>query len=304
MKKIGFFSALLFLSFIISCGGEAPGPAVIDGPELSLSEAQDIELNQLYVKNWGGSGSRPFFSVYIQDGLSDDYMVCVGPEDGLDLASRAGVYYGKLSMPMNRVNGANDHNTPLMNVIVVADQKKPCPEPLADDDMIIGSAQINFSELLDRPINIQEGTAYVTFRARGHEDVDIADFGVAAIDALSVGEVYFTEPAPIDVIPNYYLVLYVSNGSVYEYTSMVGPDEMPEMREPNIIYSWLDLPFSGTEGMNINDNLLNTKAKVELRRDEDILVGKTSAKYVADIVGQKIDFLDGKGYLKFRRLPE
>lgn len=302
MKSVSYiFAAIFSLMLITNCGGKM-GPANIEGPELSLNEALELEINHIYVKNWAGTGARPFFSVYIQDGVSEEFIVCAGVNEGLDIAGQAGIYYGKLSVPMVAVNGAKDVNTPIFNIIVVADQENPCPSGISDDDTIIGTVQINFGELLDAPIEIGSGDAYVTFRGRGHDDVEIPEMGYAATDALTVGEIYFEDSPTGDVIPDYYMVLYIATGSIFEFWGIIDPSDMPQMREPDLIYSWLNLAFDDTDNISTNENLLKRKARVELLKNDAELIGQTSEEFLGDIIGRTIEFTNGKGYITFRSI--
>lgn len=301
MKLLRYVAFFIFTTlFLSACGGSSGGPANIVGPELNLAEAVQLEVNQIFVKNWSGTAARPFFSVYIQDAISEELMACAGPDEGLDIASSAGIYYADLSVPFIRVTGATDKNTPIFNIIIVADQENPCPEPIATGDQVVGQVQVNFGELLDYPIEFGVGDAYVTLIAHGHSDVRVPDMPPAETDVLTVGELYFDDTPPGDVIPDYYLVLYVTNGNIYDFQAIIDPSEMPEMREPKIIYSWLNLAFSGTEGVSTDVDLLKRKGRIEFLKNDGQLIGKTSDEYIGDLIGRKIEFTNGKGYLKLR----
>lgn len=303
MKILRYAALFMISTFILtSCGGGSSGVAVIEGPELNLGEALQLEINQLFVKEYSGGSSRPFFAVYIQDAISEEYLVCAGTNEGLDVATAAGIFYGNLSVPMTQVTGSTDKNTPIFNIIVVVDQENPCPAPVTDNDTIVGTLQINFGELLDSPINIGNGATSVTFIGRGHEDVDMPEMDPATTDALTVGKIYFEDTPPGDIIPDYYLVLYVSNGTIFDFHAMIDPSEMPLMREPNVIYSWLNLAFSDTEEISTDQDLLKRKARIELLKNDGNLIGKTGEEFLGDIIGQTVEFTNGRGYLKFKRL--
>jgi hypothetical protein len=304
MKKIRYAAFAVMASIIISgCGGgSSNGPAVIDGPELDLSEALQLVVNQIYVKEWSGTAARPFFSVYIQDALSEEYLVCAGPDQSLDLASRAGIFYGNLDVSMVAVTGATNKNTPIFNITIVADQENPCPSPIADDDTIVGTVQINFGELLDSPIEFGEDAAYVTFIGSGHEDIQVPEMEGTTTDALTVGEIYFEDTSSGDIIPDYYMVLYVSNGSSFEFHSIIDPSSMPEMREAKVVYSWLSLVFPETEDVSTDEDLLKTKARIELLKSDGVLIGKTGEEFIGDIIGRKVEFTNNKGYIKIRSI--
>ncbi len=298
---------LIFIAIAIclttaGCGSSGGGLAEIDGP-LDLSEAQLLVLNHFYVKEWTPDGNRPFFSVYIKDNLTGDSMVCAGPDDGLSVASEAGVYYGNLSIPMRLVDdAAGAYDTPVLDIVIVADQNNACPSEIADSDDIVATVRVNIGELTDMPIEINDGAAYLAFKVVGHDDIDVPEMEPAVVDQLTVGEIYFVDTPPGDVIPNYYLFLYISNGTSYDFAGLIDPEDMPEMRLPGVIFSWLSLPFADTEGVSEDATLLKRKAYIQLLKDNSVVVGQTDNEYLGDMIGRKVEFVTGTGYVQFRRI--
>jgi len=300
MKRIRYAALLILASLILTqCGGSG-GPADIQGPELNIGEALQLVVNQIYVKNWSGTGIHPFFSVYIQDGLSEEYLVCSGPDQGLNIANAADTYYGNLEATMLPVTGATDKNTPIFNIVIVADKEDPCPSPINETDTIVGTVQINFGELLDSPIDFGNGAAYITFIGTGNPDIKVPEMSAVTTDALTVGELYFEDTPPGDVLPDYYMVLYVSNGTTLEFHSIIEPSNMPILRMPGTIYSWLNLIFPDTDGISVDEDMLKRKARVEFLKNDGQLIGKTSEEFLGDLIGRTVEFTNGLGYLKFR----
>lgn len=277
-----------------SGGGGSEGPAVFVGPELSMGEALQLEINHLYIKEWSSGGKTIYFSVYVQNSIYGNNLVCAGPSEGLSVASEAGTYYGKLSVPMMAVTGAVDNNPIEMKVIIVADQEEPCPAPPNEDDIVV-SATVELDELVGTPIRIGADDAIITFKGKGHDDVDVVDVPALEPEGLAIGEIYFTDTIDETQIPSYYLTLYLADGSgIY----LINHDEMPEMRRPQVIYSWLELIFDG-----LDDSTLNKNGWVVLNRlsaEGPVIIGQTESVPLKDMYGRRFEFTNDRGYIKFR----
>lgn len=298
--------AALSLIFLVSCGSNprGPGAVVLTGPDLDLSQALSLDINHVYIKDWS-EGTLPSVSVYLQNSVTGEYLVCAGPSQGLDIVVNPGVYYAKLSIPMAKVAGAVDKKVKFFKITIVANQSDPCPAEYEDGDgEIVAEKQVDFNSLYETVINFNDGSAYVTLIGRGNGNIDLPEMETSATDALTVGEISFDGAGSGGIIPNYYLMLHVTGGTV----SLISPDDMPEMREGNVIYSWLDLPFTETNGVSKDAGLKKREAYIELFKyvgDDEILVGKTKADYIEDLLryaGQKVEFEGGNGYIKIRAI--
>lgn len=303
-----FFLLAVLMLVSAGCGGSggsgSPGPANLTGPDLDLSEAKELILNQMYIKDWN-EDILPSISVYLQNSVTDAYIVCAGPAEGLDVALGSGIFYGNLEVPLIAVDGAKNDDTLFFRISVVADQSKPCPEIYTEGDgVVLAEKEVDFNGLYKTTIDMVDGYIYLGFTGRGNPDISIPEMEIAATDALTVGEIYFDDAPPQGIIPNYYLMLHIAGGNV----DLVSPDVMPHMREGKIIYSWLNLAFAKTEGISTNADLQKREAYFELYKydgDNEVLIGTTAPDYVEDLLryaGQKLEFTNNKGYLKLRSL--
>lgn len=299
MKSIVYtLLTILITACATGCGSGKAGPVVIEGPELSLSEAQDLEVNHLYVKEASYDGIRPFFSVYLQDNEGND-MACAGPDQGLDVVTEVGVYFGSLSASLKAVEGAKDQAPITFKLIIVESKVDPCPKPFSSDDYIVGERSgLRFVDIFEKPIDIDNGSIWVTLKSRDSGDISVPDDDQISPDAISIGEIYFTDNISQDTYPSYYLVLFTKDeGGGWIHKSTIYTDQLPLMFQKEITYSWLNLGFEDTQDL-VAESSYTKQVLIKLKRENGVTVAETEPSILANIIGRKVEFKSSRGHIK------
>lgn len=298
MRKFVILSLFAMASLTAGCGSSSPAgsaKANITGPELSVAEAKDLLVNQFYVKEWSGEGNTIHFNIYIQDDLNENFIVCAGPDEGLNTAVEAGVYYASLSAGMLQVDSV-DYNAVSLNIIITADQDNPCPAPPDEGKIVVTASGLSLDDIYNNALHFENDSAIIGFIGRGGENISVEQIPVAEDNKLIVGEISFRDSPDASQLPTYYLVLYFADGSGVH---MISSGDMPEMRESGVVYSWLNLPFD-----DVTKASFTKEAWVELKRvrraDSPITVGTTESVPIEDMHGHRLNFTNGSGYIIFK----
>lgn len=306
-RATGFaFLSLLMLS---ACGGSGGSQIIDNNPILSLDEAGMIVIDQFYVN--GGLEdeytTRGEFSVYISDAATGKNIACASAESGMKWQSAAGIYYGGLSVPLRPVDDSPPDAAARFKVIFVEKDSEDCPAGIDRDDDIVGeSAELTFEKLLGKRIWAENGRAAVLLRAAYDEPYTVEAMEPALSDGLSIDKLYFEEGAGDDTESRYYIFAEEVEGDTTVADCQIPDTDMEKIRHGGIIYSALgfQIPCPALSDENFDSKKVRVGLYVQ-RENGPELIGETEAKKAGELIGEKVAFTNGGGYVSFHAvMPE
>ncbi len=301
MKRISgiFFTIALFVLVQSGCGG---GSTTITGPILSLNEIKALVLDQLCINSGMDDEYRDYgeFSVYIRDAATGLDVACVRQEDGLDALTAPGIYYGGLSLQMKEVEGEHPDSVARFKLVFVEQDGAGCPAPIDSEDDIAGeSAELTFDGLIGTRIWATNGTAAAVLRASQEDEFTVESMSPSLADGLMIDKLYFEGEGEA----RYYIFAERIEGGSSVYQCQVADEYMEKVRTGGVLYAALGFPISCLDPAD--PDFINTEVRLGLYVQSDSgpeLVGETEPYAVGDLVGERADFKNGKGYVTFRRV--
>lgn len=301
MKRISIiFASILLLS---ACGGGGSSPEIA-GPMLSLDEAGAMVIDQLYIN--GGLddeySTRGEFSVYLRDAATGKDISCTSQEDGMKWLSTAGLYYGGLNVPLREVDSDHPSSVARFKVLFVEKDSEDCPKEIDRDDDIAGeSAEFTFEDLLEKPIWATNGRAAVVFRNIAAESLTVASMAPALEDGLSIDKLYFEDGRDDEDESRYYLIAEeMANGEPVNNCQMADA-QMEKVRHGGIVYSALGFSFACLPASDPAFAAKEVRVSLYVQRESGPeLIGETEIRPIAELIGEKVMFTNGGGYVSFR----
>jgi hypothetical protein len=286
-----------------SGGGGASRP---DGPILSIEEAAQLLIDQFYTKTgaddeYEGKGE---FSIYLRDAATGQDLACSSAADGMNRVLYDGIYYGGLSIPLKQVDGEHPSTSARFKVVFVEHDSGDCPLPVSSDDNIIGeSAEFTFDDLLDKKITSTNGDASVVLRASVDDAQEVASMEPSNGGGLEIDKLYFTGGPNEEAGSRYYIFAERVVGGDATYACQVEDSLMKKIRYSGLVYAWLGFPLSCFDPADPAFD--TTKVRIGLYFQGDSgpeLLARTNAAAIEDIIGEKVPFAEGEGYVTFRRV--
>ncbi|MFA4873761.1 MAG: hypothetical protein WC956_00815 [bacterium] len=309
MKRASVFGVLIACAIIFpGCSGGGGGASDVEGPILDVSQAEGLSLDQLFINGgvedeYLGQGE---FSVYLRDVATGKDLACTTADDGMSYFASAGVYYGHLSVPFRQVSTDHPSAAVRFKLIFVEQDSAGCPAPIGAEDTVVGeSAEFAFDTMFNVPIWAGNGKALAVLRETALAAGSAVAMAPSRVMVLAIDKLYFEYDVPKGVVPRFYLFADRVDDGQTAYQCQIDDASMVAIRAGGILYSALGLPFSCFDLSDVS--LANVKVRIGLYVQGDSgpeLVGQTEPKTIGQLVGERVDFDEGSGYLTFQRVNE
>src|SRR3989338_1240438 len=306
-EKTGFLLCIIYALFL-SCGSDGGFPSSIEGPVLDINEAKALVVDHFYVN--GGLddefSSQGEFAIYLRDvGGEGKDLTCASGTDGISQLATPGVYYGMLDIPMQAVNDDKPDSAARFQIVVVEKDSENCPEPISRDDDIVGmSEELTFEELTNAPIWTANGLSSVTLRVHSEEEISIPALAPSLTTGLFIDKLFFDSGADARTEHRYFLFAtrIDSSGNAVQNCQVDDKYLLP-VKFGNILYAGLHIPiecFSSTD-----PEFSNMIAKLSLfiqKTQGPELVAETETKPIGEMIGERLSFKNGKGFISFQSI--
>lgn len=287
----------------VSCGGSG-GASSIEGPTLSIGEAMSLVLDQLYIN--GGLddeySNRAEYSVYLRDAATGQDVACTTAEGGMEKLSTPGIYYGGLSIPFVEVDDEHPSEMARFQLIFVDQDVTECPDPIGEEDDLAGeSAEFMFDNLVDNHIWATNGRAVAVLRVSSEDERNVRSMAPAFEDGLIIDELYFENGSEGEEAGRYYIFMDEVEDGETVYQCQIEDEYMRNIRFGNLVYAALGYPISCFDAAD--DDFLDKRVRLGLYIQRDSgpsQIGETEPMLIMDIIGERIDFTNDKGYVSFR----
>jgi hypothetical protein len=305
MKRLlSLLSIVVLTSFYLAgCGS---GGTSITGPILSMSEIKALKLDQLFINAGMEDEYRDYgeFAIYIRDAATDTDVACTSQEDGMSILTAPGVYYAELSVPLREVDGEHPSSVARFKIIFVEKDGAACPAPIDSEDDIAGeSAELTFDQLVDGRIWATNGLAAAVLRSSSEDELSVVSMAPSIADGLAIDKLYFEDGS--EESARYYIFAEKIVGGDSVYQCQIEDQYMEKIRMRRVLYAALGFPISCFDPAD--PGFVNMEVRMGLYIQTDSgpeLVGQTEPTAVGDLVGERVDFTNNKGYMTFRRVTE
>jgi len=297
-------SVVLLITFCVAgCGG---GGTSVTGPILSISEIKSLKLDQFFINAGMEDEYRDYgeFAIYIRDAATGVDVACTRPEDGMSWLTAPGIYYAELSVPLKEVDGEHPNSVARFKLVFVEKDGASCPAPIDSEDDIAGeSAELTYDELMGGRIWAQNGLAAAMLRPSSEDELSASSMAPSIADGLAIDKLYFERQG--DEAARYYIFAekIVDGDSVYQ--CQIDDQYMEKIRTGGVLYAALGLPISCFDPSDPGFVTMKIRMGLYIQTDSGPeLVGQTDPTAVGDLVGERVDFTNNKGYMTFRRVTE
>lgn len=304
-KNVSIFAMLACLPFFMSCGGTQVSTG--EGPILESNEAKALVLDQFFVSEEGLGdefSSEGEFSVYVLDTGTDQYIVCVGADEGTEELKTPGVYYGGLDVNFREIKDKHPSSAARFRIVVVEKDSDDCPVSLDGDDDIVGqSDELTFDELTGSTVWTTNGLAAVTLRFRGDDEAAIPSMAPSLTTGLFIDKIYFDSGNDSKTQNRYYLFAEEIVDGKTSSQCQIDDSFLTPVVYGKIIYAAMGIPISCFSATDPDFN--DTQFKVSLyiqRTSGPVLVGETEVTAIASAIGERVEFTNNKGYIVFQNV--
>ncbi len=298
--------ARAFIPFIIaavvlisSCGGG--GGLDLTKPFLDIGDITSIVVDQFYINGgmedeYGGQGE---FSVYMRDSATGKDVACTTQEDGMKALASSGVYYGELSVPFKEIEGVSIDSVARFKLVFVEKDGGECPEPIGIEDDIAGeSAELTTDDLLANLIWATNGRAAAVLRDPGKEPLAVLSMAPALNEGLFIDKLFFEHDAPEGSAPRFYI-----SADVGDDLCQIGDEFMDSIRTGDVLYAALgfSIPCLDAADRSFTDMEMSLSLFVQEDSGPE-LIGEIEPARISDLIGERADFTNGKGYVSFQSM--
>jgi len=305
MKRLILVSviAVLLAAFASGCGG---GGTTIAGPILSLNEIKALKLDQFFINGGMEDEYRDYgeFAVYLRDAATGMDVACTRPEDGMAVLTAPGVYYAELSVQLKEVDGEHPNSVARFKLIFVEKDGADCPAPIGSEDDIAGeSAELTFDQLIGTRIWATNGLAAAVLRESSEDELSVGSMAPSMTDGLAIDKLFFKGREDEDARYYIYAEKIEDGDSVYQ--CQVGDAYMEKIRRAGLVYAALGFPISCLDPAD--PDFVTTQVRIGLYVQTDSgpeLIGETEPTAIGDLVGERADFTNDKGYMTFRQVQQ
>jgi len=287
---------------ILSCGGSGGGASTITGPTLSMSEAKELVIDQLYIN--GGmadeySKKGGEFSVYLRDAATGKNFACTTLNDGMNKLAIPGMYYANLSVPFKELDVAHPSEVVKFKLIFVEQDSKGCPDDIDESDDIVGiSDDVMLDDIIDRNIWATNGHATTVLELKGSDHKNVEDMAPSTEDGLYVDELNFKDEK--DAL-GYYLFVDGEGVAGKKYQCQIDDAYMDNIVNGDILYAALGYPVPCILSTDSQFDSIKVKFELYAQKEDGVhLIGDTDPKRVDEAIGSTIQFKDGKGSISLR----
>ncbi len=303
MKRLSVIIIALTALCAAGCGGGG-GSTTIEGPVLSINELTALVIDQFFVN--GGLddeyAARGEFSLYLRDAATGEDVACTRADEGMEELAVAGVYYGGLSIPLTEVAGNAIDSVARFQLLFVEQDSEGCPEPIDDEDDIVGSsAELTFDGLLDQQIWAGNGRGVALLRAGSDDAASIRSMAPALAEGLFVDKLFFDNGGDGREAARYYLFADRVDDGRSTYQCQVDDELMADIRFGHIVYAALGFPFDCFEGSDPGFADIPVRVGLYIQKEGGPeLVGETEVTPIGEMIGERIAFTNEKGYVSFQ----
>ncbi len=305
MKQKGillFTVAALFAA--LGCGSGGSG---ITGPVLDIDEALSLKIDQFYTAagledEYATTGE---FSVYLRDAVTGQDIACTPQESGMNRLGSIDLYYGGLDTAFTEVMDLHPTAAALVQLVFVEKDSLDCPEPIASGDDIIGiTAPFTIDSLVATHIWASNGMASAVLRMGGTPPSEPPTMAFAMSDGLVVDQVKFAPPDDGNE-HRYYLFAERYDGDTSAETCPIGDDALAKLRYGGIVYAALNLPVACFDPAAADFDATRVKFSVWVQKDAGPeLMAETDVKTIGELIGERLDFTDGSGFVRLRNVSK
>lgn len=301
MKRL--FS-IIAVCLLMSACGSGGGPIKPEGPILSVDEAVSIVLDQFYVN--GGLedefAAKGEFSVYLRDAGTGQDIACTSAQDGMKDIWATGIHYAGLSIPLREVDSEHPSSMARFQVVFVEKDGDDCPKPIGGDDDVVGlSPEFSFDGLMNQEIHATDELGVVVFRYSSDPPIEIGSMEPSTEAGLVIDKLYFEDVSDGRDDLSYYLFAErVENGEVVS-TCSVDTELMSKIGRGGIVYAALGFPISCFDPNDPQFAAIPIRMGLYIQREGGPeVIGETEVKRIDAIIGEKVQFANGRGYVSFR----
>jgi hypothetical protein len=301
--------AIAAAALCTSCGGGGgqSDDQTIAGPILSLDSIQAIAVDQLFIN--GGMEdeyrARGEFSIYLRDAATQKDVACTTSSGAAARVASPDIFYGGLALPLTSLEGDHPTSVARFQIVFVEKDGPDCPAPIDVEDDIVGiSDEVSSDELLRVPIWAQNGRAIAVLRAPSDTALSIRSMAPSLADGLIVDKLFFRRNAESDAIAeSYYLFAERIENGVAVDQCQLDASAMEGIRFGDVIYAALGLsiPCFDPAASNFADMQVRVGIYVQASSGPE-LVGQTAPQAIGDVIGERVNFAEGDGYVAFRRV--
>jgi hypothetical protein len=294
-------ACICLFSMISACGG---GPLSFLGPILSVSEIKNLSLDQFFTAQglddeYAEAGD---FAVYIRDAVTGQDIACVSQDDGMEHVRYINTYYGGLSVRFREVQGEHPDSVARFQLVFVEQDSDGCPAPIASADDIIGiTADVAAEDLIAGNLWTTNGMATAVLRVDDRDSEEPAPMASAMQDAVIVDQIGIENGDTGDEERVYYIFAERYEGDEIIETCQVDDDEMANVRYGNMIYVALNATFPCLSSDMADFAAIRVRLSIWVQKDNGPdEIGKTEIMRIGDLIGERAEFTNGKGYIRLR----
>jgi len=286
-------------ALLASCGG---GPLSFLGPILSVSEIKNLSLDQFFTADglddeYAETGD---FAVYIRDAVTGQDIACVSQDDGMDRVRYINTYYGGLSVRFREVDGEHPDSVARFQLVFVEQDSGGCPAPIASADDIIGiTSDVASEDLIAGNLWTTNGMATAVLRVDDREGEEPAPMAPSMQDALIVDQIGIENSYDEERVFYIFAERY-EDDEVIE-TCQVDDNDLNSVRYGDMIYAALNAAFPCLSSDMADFAAIRVRLSLWVQKDDGPdEIGKTEITRIGDLIGERAEFTNGKGYIRLR----
>lgn len=306
MKRIAvILPIILFMTGLAAgCGGSGSGGNL--GPILDISQVQALVVDQLSVT--GGLDdeyrSQGEYTLYLRDAATGEDLACIGAAEGMGRVAGNGIYQAGLALKFREVEAEHPSSAARFKLVVVEKDGPDCPSPIGSGDDLVGeSAELTSEELIGAQVSTTNGNAVVVLRQESQPALEVGQMEPSLTDGLQIDQLSFSYEADDGAASRFYLYAERMEGDTAVAQCQVEDALLEPIRFGNILYAALGFPFTCLDPTDPGFPEWMVRVGVYVQTaDGPRLIGQTEARKIGDIIGEKVLFAEGEGFVSFRRV--
>lgn len=276
------------------------------GPVLDINRLISVKIDQFYSATgledeYADTGE---FAVYIRDAATGQDLACAGQEQGMNILGKTDTYYANLDIPLREVEGEHPDTSARFQLLIVEKDGPDCPAPIAQGDDIIGISPIfSVEDLIGNRIWTSNGYAAALFRINSMPSEEPEAMAYAMSDGLILDRLSFQNGEEGDTDHMYYFFAERYEGEEVVELCEIEDADFANIRYGNISYAALDLPIScfTPDAVDFSNTYLKLSLWIQTENGPEI-VGETEVLKISEMIGEALEFTNGKGYVSLRNV--
>lgn len=306
MKRIsGIFSTIaIIMGLAAGCGGGGSGGSL--GPILDISQVQALVVDQLAVT--GGLEdeyrSQGEYTLYLRDAATGQDLACIGAAEGMGRIAGSGIYQAGLSLKFREVEAEHPSSAARFQLVVVEKDGPDCPSAIGTADDLVGeSAELTSEELIGAQVSTTNGNAVIVLRQESQPTLEVGQMEPSLTDGLQIDQLFFPYEADDGAASRFYLFAERMEGDTPVAQCQVEDALLEPIRFGNVLYAALGFPFACLDPADPEFPEWMVRVGVYVQTaDGPRLIGQTQPRKIGDIIGEKVLFTEGEGFVSFRRV--